>query len=157
MFLIVAALAVIGAVLSTSWILLVVASLFGVALGSAATRITHSELADARRAAAHDRAVQAQGYHDLTVERTAEHSRYDAAIQAQVRTYEDTISQLSDHLVTARGRVTSAHRLLQAEQRRSAQAEDRAAEAIVRVAELEQEIDVVTAEWRLAEKVRKHA
>ena len=46
-----AALAVVGAVISGTWILMVLAAALGVVLGTAATRITHSELAETRREA----------------------------------------------------------------------------------------------------------
>ena len=60
----IAALLVLGAVLSGSWLLLTLAAVLGVALGAAATRITHTELMATRREAARDRAEQAQAYRD---------------------------------------------------------------------------------------------
>ena len=46
---IIASVAVLGAVLAGSWGLLAIAAVLGVVLGAAATRITHSELMQARR------------------------------------------------------------------------------------------------------------
>ena len=57
---VVSALAVAGAVLSGSWIFVTTAAVLGVVLGASATRITHSELLQARRDAARDRATQAR-------------------------------------------------------------------------------------------------
>jgi hypothetical protein len=48
--LVVSALAVAGAVLSGSWIFVTTAAVLGVVLGASATRITHSELLQTRRA-----------------------------------------------------------------------------------------------------------
>ena len=45
-----------GAVVSGSTLLITAAAVLGVVLGAAATKITHSELADARVEAARDRA-----------------------------------------------------------------------------------------------------
>ena len=61
------------------------AALLSVVLGAAATRITHSELMDARREAARDRAEQAQSYRRLTVTRTAENAEFAAGMQSAHR------------------------------------------------------------------------
>jgi chromosome segregation ATPase len=167
----VAALAVAGAALSGSWVALTVAGVLAVALGAAATRITHAELADSRWEAARDRAAQAQGYRDLTVARTAENAAYVAATSARLSAHERTIQTLQHDLEDAQGCLVEAHQKLVAEQRRAEEAErdvatlrtrlddaeERAAQAIVRVAEIEQELDVVTAEWQAAQVTRKHA
>ncbi|MGZ4456284.1 MAG: hypothetical protein ACXVW1_03240 [Nocardioides sp.] len=167
------ALVVLGAVLSGSWLLVTLAAVLGVVLGAAATRITHSELMDTRREAARDRAEQAQAYRDLTVTRTAEHAEYSAAMQARIDAHELSITELEVALTSAQKRAAEATRKMNAEARRADvaeaegrdvtvrldEAEERAAEAIVRVAELEQEIDVLRAEldaW-LSTGVRRHA
>lgn len=167
------ALAVAGAVLSGSWLLVTVAAVLGVVLGASATRITHSELMQTRRDAARDRAAQAQAYRDLTVARTAEHAEYTAAMQARMDHQETALGELEVALTSAQKRAAEATRKFNAEARRAeiaeqegrdvtgrlADAEERAAEAIVRVAELEQEIDVLRAEleaWH-AQPVRRHA
>src|SRR6478609_7319084 len=72
----VAALVVIGAIVSGSWLLVTTAAVLGVALGAAATRITHAELAETRREAARDRAEQAQEYRRLADERAAENAAF---------------------------------------------------------------------------------
>ncbi len=177
-----AALAVVGAIISGTWILVVLAAVLGVVLGAAATRITHSELAETRREAARDRAEQAKAYRDLTIARTAEHTAFAESMQERVARQATAVHELEDALTAAQKRAAEATRKLNAEARRAdlaetegrdtaqqlgqqlERAEERAAEAIVRVAELEQELDVVRAEldvvtqaWHAAEAVRRHA
>lgn len=176
--LIVAALAVAGAAVSGSWPAVTIAAVLGVLLGVAATRITHTELALSRREAARDRAEQAQGYRDITLARTAENAAFVTATSARIasrdetiQAHEQTITTLGRDLGDARGRLVEAHQELLVEQlraddaerdatalrRRLDDAEERAAHAIVRVAEIEQELDMVTAEWRAAQLSRKRA
>jgi len=168
-----AALAVLGAALSGSWLLVTIAAVLGVVLGASATRITHSELLQARRDAARDRAAQAQAYRDLTVARTAEHAGFTSAMQARADQQETALSELEVALTSAQRRAADATRKLNAEARRAQvaeqdgraltgfleDAEKRATEAVVRVTELEAEIDALRAEltvWQ-TEPVRRHA
>lgn len=176
--LVTAALVVTGAALSGLWLPVTVAAGLAVVLGAAATRITHSELAESRREAARDRAAQAQAYRDLTVERTAEHAEYVAALQARITRHEVAIEVLKVNVTTAYARVGVATRKVNVEARRAetaeagslalttqlGESEERAAQAIVLVAELEAEIDVtraelevVTAAWHAAESTHLHA
>ena len=171
MLLVLAALVVTGAALSGSWSLTTVAAVLGVVLGVAATRITNSELAVSRRDAARDRAVQAQAYRELTVLRTDEQAAYVESVTTRSSAQERTISGLERELRDAQGFLIDAHRQLLEEQlraddserevtalgRRLDEAEGRAAQAIVRIAEIEQELDVVTAEWQASQLLRKHA
>ena len=167
------ALVVIGAVLSGSWLLVTLAAVLSVILGAAATRITHSELMATRREAARDRTQQAQAYRDLTVARTAEHAEFTATMQSRIESHEHAISELEVALTSAQKRAAEATRKMNAEARRADvaenegrellesrdEAEQRAAEAIVRVAELEQELDVLRAElqaWQ-STPARRHA
>ncbi|MBB6627443.1 hypothetical protein H5V45_08925 [Nocardioides sp. KIGAM211] len=169
----ISALVVLGAVLSGSWLFVTLAAGLGVVLGAAATRITHSELMDARREAARDRAEQAQAYRDLTVTRTAEQAAHTATMQARIAAHEHTIGELEIALTSAQKRAAEATRKRGAEARRADvaeqegrgltvrldESEERAAEAIVRVAELEQELDVLRAElaaWQTT-PARRHA
>lgn len=169
----ISALVVIGAVLSGSWLLVTVAAGLGVVLGAAATRITHSELLATRRDAARDRAEQAQAYRDLTVARTDEHAAFAATMQSRIVAHETSIEELEVALSSAQKRAAEATRKMNNEARRAdvaeqegrsltvraGGAEERAAEAIVRVAELEQELDVLRAElaaWQ-ATPARRHA
>jgi chromosome segregation ATPase len=169
----IAAVAVLGAVLSGSWSLLAGAAALGVLLGAAATRITHSELMAARRDAARDRAEQAQAYRDLTEARTAEHARFTTTMESRVEAQETAIHELEVALTSAQKRAAEATRKLNAEARRGdvaehegrdlagrlEAAEARAEEALVHVTELEQELDVLRAEllaWQVA-PTRRHA
>jgi hypothetical protein len=154
-----------------SWILLAGAAAVAVLLGAVATRITHTELADSRRAAGADRAQLAQGYSHLTEIRTTEHAAYVAMIESRIGEREHALDQLEMALQAAQRRAASATRTKNAETSRAAglqaqlvQAEDRATDAMVRVNELEQELvtlraelDAVTAAWHAAESVRRHA
>ena len=167
------AVVVLGAVLSGSWLLVTLAALLSVVLGAAATRITHSELMDARREAARDRAEQAQSYRRLTVTRTAENAEFAAGMQARIAAHESSILELEMALTTAQKRAAEATRKMNTEARRADVAEQEgrdlaerlddseqlAAEAIVRVAELEAELDVLRSEllaWQ-STPARRHA
>jgi len=178
-----AAVAVLGAVVSGSWLLVTLAAAVGVLLGAAATKITHNELVTTRRDAARDRAEQAQAYRRLTDERTAENAAFATSMQDKLSHQVAVVGELEEALTAAQQRAADATRKLNAEARRAdaaerrgredeerlggrlAEAEERAAEAVVRVLELEQELDVVRAElvtvtqaWRSAEAtVRRHA
>jgi len=178
-----AAVAVIGAIVSGSWLLVTLTAAAGVLLGAAATKITHTELVTTRRDAARDRAEQAQAYRRLTDERTAENAAFAASMQDKLSQQTAAVAELEDALTAAQQRAADATRKLNTEARRAeaaerqgrdteerlggrlAEAEERAAEAVVRVVELEQELDVVRAEltavtqaWRTAEATaRRHA
>ena len=168
-----AAVVVLGAVLSGSWLLVTLAALLSVTLGGAATRITHSELMATHREAARDRAQQAQAYRDLTRTRTAEHAEFTAGMESRIAEREGSLLELEIALTTAQKRAAEATRKMNAEARRADvaetegreltasldESEELAAEAIVRVAELEAELDVLRAEiaaWR-ATPARRHA
>ncbi len=136
------------------------AAISSVVLGIAATRITHSELLQARRDAARDRATQASAYRDLTDQRTAEHTVFASAMRARVDHQEHALTELEAALSSAQKRAAEASLKLNAEARRAEaaeqvgratsakldEAEERAAEAVLRVAELEQELDIARAE-----------
>jgi len=178
-----AAVLVVGAVVSGSWLLVTLAAALGVLLGATATKITHTELVTARRDAARDRAEQAQAYRRLTDERTAENAAFAASMQDRLTRQQTAVEELEVALTSAQERAADATRKLNAEARRAdaaerqgrdveerlgqrlVEAEERVAEAVVRVVELEQELDVVRAElttvtqaWHAAEAVqRRHA
>jgi hypothetical protein len=148
-----AAVVVIGAVLSASLTFVSVAAVLAVFLGAAAVRITHSELLQARRDAAADLAHQAQGYRTITEQRSREHRGFVGAMGTRVGKAEQAAIQLESAVVASQGRAAESMRRLNAEARRADLAEaegsrlavaleesdERAAEAIVRVAELEDE------------------
>ncbi len=161
----VSAVVVAAAIVVAQTTVLAVAAALAVALGAAASRIVHSELTQARRAAAHDRAAQARAYTLLTAQRTAENIEFAQSMQDRIRERETTISELEVELGQAHRQAAEATRTKHAEARRAnvaeaeqkvlgrslGAAEDQAAEAIVRVAELEGELDALRAEldaWR---------
>jgi hypothetical protein len=155
-----AAVVVIGAVLSASVMFVSVAAVLAVVLGATATRITHTELALARREAAADRAQQAQGYRRLTETRSAENHEFIGAMESRLGRADEAMTQLESAVVASQGRAADAMRRLNAEVRRADDAEtegsrlavaledseERAAEAIVRVCELEDENGVLRTE-----------
>jgi chromosome segregation ATPase len=168
---VIAALVVAGAALSGSWLLVTIAAGLGVALGAAATRITHTELVESRVAAARDRAVQAQAYNQLNDERSAEHASYITEVQARLAEREQALDELEEALslsqrraaTTIRGRNAAGRRAADLETRMT-EAEERAVAAQLRVVELEQEVlglraelETVTAAWHAAQHQRRHA
>ena len=168
-----AALVVAGAALSGSWLLVTIAAGLGVALGAAATRITHTELVESRVEAARDRAAQAAGLQRA-------HRR--AHRRARRRTSRTCSAKLVREGAGARraragplrspsggpprrpASATPRAAGPPASRSGSASAEERAAMAQLRVVELEQEVlalraelDTVTAAWHAAEQRRRHA
>jgi len=166
-----AALVVAGAALSGSWLLVTIAAGLGVALGAAATRITHTELVESRVEAARDRATQAKAYNELTDVRTSEHAAYVADVQTKIAEREQALDELELALSLSQRRAATSTRKRNAEGRRAAglqvrltETEERARTAQLRIAELEQEVvalraelESVTAAWHNVEQQRRHA
>ncbi len=173
LLLVVGAVAVVAAALSGSLLLAVLAGVVATALGAAGVRITYAEVVDSRRDAGRDRAEQAQAYRVLAEERSAEQAIYVADTSGRLARHEATIGRLEERLAEAGAELARARADLVAEreagvrlaverdrvERGRDDAEERAALAVVRVAELEQELDVVLAEWRGGQSAprRKHA
>lgn len=167
----VAGVLVAGALVSGSWLLLTIAAAASVVLGSAATRITYTELSDTRRDAARDRAELARDYRDLSVVRSAEHHRFVTGVEVQINAQQVRITRVEGALEAARAEAGVAQRRLVEVTARAERAETRGTElaarleeaeaarteAIVRVIELEHEVDVLTAQWQTREAQRKHA
>ena len=164
-------LAVVGGALSGSWLALTVAAGAGVGLGALATRITYLEVLQSRRDAATDRAELAQEYRTLTASRTDENILFVAAMTGRIGRQEATIARLEKRLVEVTAELIEAHKQHQLAIERAqraeedggrlaaqlAEAEERATQSTLRVTELEQERDVLVAEWQAAENLRKHA
>lgn len=164
--LVVAALVVTGALFSHNTLLLSAAAVVAVIFGVIATRLTHTELIESRVEAAHDRAELAQSYRDITATRIAEQTTHTEHLLAGHRT---TIADLEAALTAAHQRAADALAARAAESRRAEaidqegrdlavrleDADARAAEAIVRVHELEQELDVARAELEAERGQRK--
>ena len=165
LLLLLATAAVAGTALTGSWGLLTGAGFLAVVLGAAATKITHSELMSSRRLAARDRAEQAQAYRELDIRRSAEGVEFAADMQGLLAKRDATVSRLERRLTDAAAELAEARRNLTESQERTelaereaerlggrlADADERATAAVVRVAELEQEIDVLTTQWQAAE------
>ena len=153
----IAAVVVIGAVLSASVTLVSIAAVLAVVLGAAAVRITHTELVHSRREAAADRASTAQAYRRHGEERSREHREFVDTMSARVGKAEQAVDQLEAAVVASQSRAAQAMRRVGTETRRAdlaeaegsrlavalEESEERAAEAIVRVAELEDENGVL--------------
>ncbi len=162
-------LAVVGAALSGSWPLLIVAAGLGLSLGAVSTRITYLEVLQSRREAALDRAELAQEYTALTAERTDENALFVADMTGRISRHEASIERLEKRLAEATAELTEAQHALEGAIDRTerleeengrlavrlADAEERAAVAIVRLAELEQERDVLIAEWQAADASKR--
>lgn len=165
------ALTVVAGVVTGSWTALVLAAIVAVVAGAAATRITHSELADTRRAAARDRAVLARDYHDLQVLRGAEHELFAESMQARLADQQTRINKLAQSLAEHRTQLVEAREQLAAAIRRAESAEGegarvgklledaraRAAHAEMRVVELEQQLEEIAVSWPVSDGVRKRA
>jgi hypothetical protein len=169
--LVAAALAVVGAAVSSSTVAMIVAGVAAVLLGAAATRITHSELADSRRDAARELAKQAQDYLGITEVRVGEQADFVETMLSRIAEREQALDELEQALGSAQKRAATATRKKNAEVRRAVAAERAGADlsvnlekAELRIVELEQEIDLlrseldsVTAAWRTADGLRRHA
>jgi len=180
-------LAVVVAAVSGSWAVATAAAVLILLAGAAGCRLQHTETVQARRDGARDRARQARDYQAITVRRTEEQAVHDATMTARMAKQDATVSRLEHRLGEATDEVRSAHHQLETERARLAEttrrhddlraakeaadrdherltarlddAEERLADAVVRVVELEQELDVVLAEWRSGATAphRKHA
>lgn len=167
---------VLGAVALDNSVLVVLAAIASVGLGASAVKIIHAELVQTRRDAARDRALQAQAYRDITARRTAENVAFAQDMKARIAEREELIGHLEVELGKALERAATATLKMNSEARRADffqeenarlatamdAADSRAAEAIVRVAELEAELDTLRAEleaWQITaeESARKLA
>lgn len=172
--LLVAAGSVTGAIMSGSPVLISLAAIAAVVLGVIATRVTHSELMLSRREGYGGLARQAQAYAALTEARSEENSRFVASLRERIELGAVALEQIEEALCAAQRRAAEAARVIRSEgaradraeaegqafARRLEEAEELAAEAVVRVAELEQERDLLRAEldaWQSAPAFRKHA
>lgn len=165
------AVAVVTTTLSGSRTALAAGAAVGVFLGVLATRITYLEVLQSRREAAADRAELAQEYRSLTDERVDANTVFTAELSGRIARHEATIERLEKRLGEATVELTEAQAALdealdlvhRAEDEngrlanRLADAEERAAVAIVKLAELEQERDVLVAEWQAADARERFA
>ena len=166
-----AAVVVLTTALSGSFSLAVLGGVVAFLLGGASAKITHSEVRLTRMEAARERAQQAQDYKALNEARTAENLEFatdmqgriakrDAAVKRLEKRLTATAAELADarrELTDATDRAEIAERETERTRTRIADAEERASDAAIRVAELEQQVDVLTSElqtWRRAPKAK---
>ena len=174
--LLVAAGSVAAALMAGSPVLVSLSAVAAVVLGVGATRITHSELMVSRREGYGALARQAQAYTAITEARAEENSRFAGVLRDRIQHGASALEQIEVALCGAQRRAAEAARTIRAESeradraeaeglrfaRRFEAAEARAAEALLRVAELEQDRDLLRAElgsWQTvgAQTFRKHA
>ncbi|NYG53825.1 hypothetical protein [Nocardioides perillae] len=139
--LVLAAAVVAASVPTGSFSAVALAAALAVLLGAAATRITHTELAQARRDAARDRAEQAQDYRILTERRALEGAAFAEAMTLKVEERETALRQLEGELGEAQRSVADVRRRLGAEARRAEQAEARASRSLADLQALEVEAE----------------
>ena len=142
-----------------------VAAGVAVLLGAAATKITHSELLDSASTAARDRAAAGAGVPRRSTRGVPPSGvEFAADMQGKIAKRDATVSRLERRLAATAEELADARRNLTEVQEpprlrrgrtpsrvRLGDAEERATQAIVRVAELELEIDILTAQWESAE------
>lgn len=167
----IAAAAVVGTVVTGSWLAVSVAAGAAVLMGAGATKITHTELLDSRRDAARDRAEQAQAFRRLADARAEENLEFvadvqtrmaqrDAAVERLERRLADAAAELADarrELTESRERAETAERERDRLAEQYGAAEERATQAVVRVAELEAELQTLRAEldgWKAHKRTR---
>lgn len=171
----VSALLVVGAALTGAWVAVLLAAVLSVVLGAAAVRIMQTEVGDARRDAARERAQLARDYRGLAADRAEATAATLQVLTGRLADREQTVHEMTSLLAQAQAEVASTKRDLAERTSRCTEldeeqrvlsrsldsAEDRATEAIVRLAELEQERDLLRAEltamtqaWRGAEARR---
>ena len=127
-----AALAVAGGLAATSYAALAGAAVLAVVAGAAAIRILHTELIAERRSHQRQRAAAARDAAARERRRDAETAKLREEVAAQLAVRETVVGDLELALDEARGRLDVA--------------EERGCELLVRLAEVEIELDVARAE-----------
>src|SRR3546814_13502676 len=97
----IATLAVLGALVGGSSVLVAVSAVAAVILGAVATKITHSELLQSRRDAARDRAEQAQAYRKLDETRSEANAEFARTMTARIAARPKLIHELEGELAGA--------------------------------------------------------
>jgi hypothetical protein len=165
-----------GSVIGQSAAIISIAAVLAVVLGAAATKITHTELIESRVDAARDRATQARAYARMADEQARENAEFAATMTERIAERQKVIHEMEGELALAHVRIAETKAKLGAEARRADRAEarlvdegsrledaeQRAAEAIVLAAELEQEVIDLKAEllaWETTASIemRRHA
>src|SRR3546814_20028539 len=121
----IATLAVLGALVGGSSVLVAVSAVAAVILGAVATKITHSELLQSRRDAARDRAEQAQAYRTLDETRSEEHAEFARTMTERIAARQKLIHALEGALAGAPRQMAETRLWLGSESRRAAPAKRR--------------------------------
>lgn len=141
------------------------AAVLGVVCGAAATRLTNSELALSRIDAGRDRAGLAQDFLALGAVQAHENEAFQLAMIDRIRRREVAVDELESALTSAQRRAAEAIRQRRAETSRAdsaetaaqhtavalEEAEERAVEGLVRLAELQEELAGLRAELIVTE------
>ena len=144
---------------------LAAAAVLGVVGGAAATRLTYSELVLSRIDAGRDRAELAQEYLALGGVQSDENEAFQLAMIGRIRRREIAVEELEAALSSAQHRAAEAIRKGRAESYRAdaaesaadlsavalEEAEQRAAEGLVRLAEFQEELAGMRAEFMVTE------
>ncbi|MGH3445522.1 MAG: hypothetical protein ACRDPB_09110 [Nocardioidaceae bacterium] len=139
-----ATLAVAGGVLMAygqSFLWLSVAAVFALACGWASARIVYTELTHSRRAAAADRAAQAQAYRVMFAERAGEHAEFTTAMTDRLAARDREVAELGATVLAAEQRTMHAEARVQRESRRADDAEADAAGLREQVQDLQDSLD----------------
>ncbi|MGH3333912.1 MAG: hypothetical protein ACRDPJ_21680 [Nocardioidaceae bacterium] len=122
---------------SPAW--LSASSVLALVCGSLASRIIYTELLQSRREAAEDRAAQAQAYRTMFSERAEEHAEFTTAMTDRLASRDKSIRELESTILLAEKRAIEAETRVKRESRR-------ANEAMQLVSELQQALEIRTAE-----------
>jgi hypothetical protein len=134
-----ATLAVLLALPTRSVLWLSISSVLALCCGWAAARIVYTELAQSRRAAATDRAAQARAYRTMFAERAGEHAQFTTAMTDRLARRDREVDGLQASVLEAQKRAGDAEARVQRESRR-------ANHAMEQVAELQEALEIRTAE-----------
>lgn len=116
-----------------------VSSVFALLSGLAAGRIIYNELLQSRRESAADRAAQAQAYRSMFSQRASEHAEFTTSMTDRLAGRDRSIRELETTVVLAEQRAIEAEARVKRESRR-------ANEAMEKVAELQQALEIREAE-----------
>ncbi|HET7326692.1 MAG TPA: hypothetical protein VFJ14_05325 [Nocardioidaceae bacterium] len=136
----VAAVVVIGALVSQAALWLGVAAVVAWGAGAAATRILGNELRESRRRHARDRAEQAQAYASLASRRATENAAFASAMKQKVADHAANIDRLKATLRLAEKRATLAEQVAGRNRVALARAQQEIAELRAQIATLETEL-----------------
>ena len=134
-----ATLVVVLALPTQSPLWLSLSSVFALVAGGAASRIVYAELLQSRRDAARDRATQASAYRAMFSERAGEHAEFTTVMTDRLVARDREIRELEATVRLGEKRALEAESRVRRESRR-------ANDAVARVAELQEALEIRRAE-----------